>query len=158
MKGIYILILILVLFVLIFLKPITLENMDTSREIVGCSVSPDDYKRVGCYIDTPDRAIPNTHPIHIGEIRNRFGTEVALKVAKDLAGQVGAKVFGIQYGGYLFYGDDVDAAMKNGKAPNDSCTNNLGAGIGWVNDVWALNDSDSSSVVSTPLLQPINVK
>jgi hypothetical protein len=65
-----------------------------------------------------------------------------------IATENNATVFGIQYGGQLFYSNNLNDAIKYGKASNNDAQINLGAGVGWVNDVWVLKSEVSSIILS----------
>ena len=65
-----------------------------------------------------------------------------------IATENNATVFGIQYGGQLFYSNNLNDAIKYGKASNNDAQINLGAGVGWVNDVWVLESEVSSIILS----------
>ena len=96
------------------------------------------YVNIGCYNDMESRAISIYHPTPITSIEQ----------AKLIAIQNNATVFGIQYGGQLFYSNNVNDAIKYGKAANNDAQSNLGAGVGWVNDVWVLESKISSIIQS----------
>jgi hypothetical protein len=141
MKGIYILIAIIILFIIIFVKPVKSENLASvaNDTFVGCLKQTPDFKHLGCYKDMPTRAIPFQYPVDLRGVNTQFGTDIAIDTAKHLANEVGAKVFSLQYGD-LFYGFDKDLALKYGKINDDSCTKNIGINVPWVNDVWTLNE------------------
>jgi len=98
-----------------------------------------DYVNIGYYKDSFQRAIPKRLP-DVNSVDN------AIKEA----GKKKALIFGIQYGGQLFYdnGDtssmkSMNRSIKNGKA---TCTNPLGKGCAWMNNVFVHKNSMAYSI------------
>jgi hypothetical protein len=94
------------------------------------------YVYRGCYNDNGNRAIPN----YVGNVNN--ADECASKAKRS-----NSSVFGLQYGGQCFTGNDENRAYKYGPNNNyDLCTmNGKPMGNAWTNQVYSLPAYDNAN-------------
>lgn len=85
------------------------------------SSSSSNYEYLGCWNDTGNRAIPR-----------QMQNVSSVKDCENIARENNAPLFGVQYYGQCFIGDDLDSAMKYGQATN--CPSLGGA---WNNQVYS---------------------
>ena len=103
------------------------------------------YVNIGCWYDKPIHAIPLLYSTSVTSIEH----------AKQIASANNATVFGIQYGGQLFLGNDINAAKQYGPVGNNACQTSLNAWSSLQNDVWVL-DSSIVTPTNTPTDTPTN--
>ena len=110
---------------------------------IWCSIPKpniSDYVNIGCYMDDTgiSRAIPVLQAIQLA---------TSVDYAKQTAVNSRAPIFGLQYGGQLFFGTDLlKATTSTDQATDNSCLAGSGLGIGNQNSVWVnrtlLSDAD----------------
>lgn len=123
---------ILFFFIFIFLTICLMLFFHFTKIKEGLTFTSSDYVNIGYYADSSVRAIPKQLP-------NVNSVEKAIQKA----GEKRAYIFGIQYGGQLFY-DTVSRASMNRsiqytKGNPPTCTNPLGCG--WINNVFVHRNS-----------------
>ena len=123
---------IIVMIIIISYKLSPINESSNSTE--GFSVN--DYEYMGAYNDFGN-SDNRTIPIQVQNV-------VSVDHAKRIALAYNASVFGIQFGGSLFIGNDYDLAISRGPA---NCSEPLGSGCSWINQVYRLKDSARAGLV-----------
>ena len=101
------------------------------------------YQFKGCYNDTSKRAIPNYQ-----------GNNMTVDKCQQIATSKKQSVFGLQYNGQCWTGNDIQQAYKYGVNFKSSLCSNLG-GV-WTNMVYAIDKPYQQSISSTPSLSSTN--
>ena len=115
-----------------------------------------DYQNIGCYNDTDITRTDGGEllakkPRALSKIYTTQGivdwppqapnsakmvTDIA--DARKIAANAGYSVFGIQSGGFLFLGNDINAAVKYGKSTTCAFTPGYINTSGWTNNIWSV--------------------
>jgi hypothetical protein len=137
MKNLHIFSLVLTIVVIfVFVNTNIKEKMTTAPN----------YVNIGCWYDKPIHAIPLLYSTSVTSIEH----------AKQIATANNATVFGIQYGGQLFLGNDINAAKQYGPVGNNACQTSLNAWSSLQNDVWVLDSSIAPTTQNASTNAPTN--